>query len=338
MRSSPSVSFAEKIRPSARRRSIRGGGGRNRSLAGAHAAPLLVLALASASFGAFEMHGTDARSASLASLGPTTVAGPALIAGVDPVTRRAEAGEKDPGARDENRHGADGVWLLSASALELFGLPQLRGFRVAAERCGRLPVSVAAERFGSDVYSEGSVSVGAGRRFGDGSVAAVGVRACGLSGRGAPERWACAIDASLSVLLLERLRLSACSTNVADARIGGSPMRSGTTVACSLTSGLALITGALLVERDVDPSGSLGCEVAVSRWMRVRSGVSRAPSVFAAGVGVTLPPLALVGSCVVDVACQWHPELGVSSFVSITFVAGTRGVLAPRRRIDGRGL
>ena len=51
-------------------------------------------------------------------------------------------------------------WVLGASAFELFGLSELRGYGLRLERRGALSVSVGAEQFGSELYVERSLSAG----------------------------------------------------------------------------------------------------------------------------------------------------------------------------------
>ena len=72
----------------------------------------------------------------------------------------------------------------------------------------------------------------------------------------------------------------------------------------------------LSLEETFAPATILSLEVALTDWLRVRAGARDAPGKLGFGIGVgrrrggRWP--------VVDFACQWHPQLGVSSFVSVT--------------------
>jgi hypothetical protein len=245
-------------------------------------------------------------------------------------------------------------WVLGASAFELFGLSELRGYGLRLERQGALSVLVAAEQFGSEVYVERSLSVGIGCSSEDGRRAGLDVRALGLSAAGGRAAWSCAVDASAGARILDRLDISCRWRNVGEARVRSSPVSSFTTLAASLRTGSSLVTGSVLIERGLDPSSSIGCEHEVSPWLVLRAGLGIDPGLFAAGLGFRVfDRVPAAGGCVVDLAWQWHPELGASSFVSLSFGrtprsdggrgggTGLRTGNGRRRRrrcdVDGRG-
>ncbi|HYW68645.1 MAG TPA: hypothetical protein VE960_03500, partial [bacterium] len=71
----------------------------------------------------------------------------------------------------------------------------------------------------------------------------------------------------------------------------------------------------LLIEESFALSPALGFEASLTDWLRVRAGVRDAPGTLGFGMGVGRA----CGSWpAVDLSVQWHPRLGVSSFVSVT--------------------
>ena len=76
-----------------------------------------------------------------------------------------------------------------------------------------------------------------------------------------------------------------------------------------------------LVEPGVGSPVSMGVEMELARGLVLRTGASVDPGIFAVGLGVTVPAGATgTRSARVDVAWQWHPELGGSSFASLSLV------------------
>ncbi len=266
------------------------------ALSTAHAMTLLavVLAMAEAACGAFEDPWPDARTAGLAALGRP---GGTWIAAADDSVR----------------------WSAELSAWELFGLPEVRGWRALLSRAGRVGIAVELSAFGSPVYQERVLGLGVSRRVERGSLVDLRVRALGLSARGVEDEWSAVVDAGVSATLLERLSAHCRFLNVGGASIRGSPVASHCVLGASMAiDRLVLVTSALL-ETGFEPGATLGVEFDVTRVLTLRAGTGTRPGLFAAGIGVSVPARPLgARKLVVDAACQWHPELGVSSFATIS--------------------
>jgi hypothetical protein len=78
-----------------------------------------------------------------------------------------------------------------------------------------------------------------------------------------------------------------------------------------LLSGISL-QATTRVQDGFEATHSLGLEVDVTEWARMRAGAACEPGRFACGLGIgtSLWPS-------VDLAWQWHPKLGGSTFVSV---------------------
>ena len=219
-------------------------------------------------------------------------------------------------------------WSVELSMGELYGLEEASGRSV---RCsltsGAALVEVDFSQFGSPLYRESSCGVTLVRPVGEGLSCSLGLRGMGLSAAGLPGRWTVVVDAGLGVRLLGRISLSAAWENVNRGAIGGSSLSTRTTLAGCADFGELTFVSTALFEGGFDPTLSLGCEARAGVWFRLRAGVAVSPERLACGVGIGDP---FRGAPVVDLAWDWHPDLGTSYFVSVS--------LAPERRCALRGV
>jgi hypothetical protein len=234
----------------------------------------------------------------------------------------------DPAARPDSVARSGGVSLecVELSGGELHGLPEARGFAARAtvgSSVGCAAVSVG--RLGGDLYRETAAGVAVAWPLGPALVAEVGCRLLSLGAAGVPERAAVAFDAGVASRVLGRIVVAARWRNVGEARIGGSPVAAGSSLAAALALDGITVAGSLDLDPAVGASFAAGSEVCVGEWLRFRGGVSLDPQAFGAGVGIGrerggngrshgFPALP-----VVDLAVTWHPELGGSAFATITF-------------------
>ncbi len=223
-------------------------------------------------------------------------------------------------ARLDSDVGDEG-WAVELSGCELFGLRETRAWRAALELRGAPRVSFGASSFGGAVYRERVLSAAVKSELPGGTAARLGVRALGISAQGVREVWSSAIDGDVTVTLLDRLRLSCGWVNVGGSSIGDSPVAQSTSLSASVGAAGLTIVGSVSIEPSLPPSSSLGVELGVARLLKVRAGAATEPSLFAAGLGIGVPSTGSRRySCVLDVAWQWNPELGVSTFVTISML------------------
>lgn len=215
--------------------------------------------------------------------------------------------------------GGAGRWSLELSGGELYGLPEARGWSVEASRRGPLRIAVEASGFGGDLYEERTAALVMGGAPDDGPRLDVGLRALGLSAAGTDDAWAASVDVRLAASVLGRVGIAAEWRNVGGVSIGDSPVPSPTRLGVALALEDVLLAASILVERGFDPSPSLGVEFAPVPWLGVRAGAGTRPGRFTAGTGVVLNERPRQSSVLaLDVAWEWHPELGASSFVSVS--------------------
>ncbi|MFH1502376.1 MAG: hypothetical protein ABIG03_04950 [Candidatus Eisenbacteria bacterium] len=261
---------------------------------GSVAALLAVVALASCAVAAFESPWPDARCAGLAAFGPV-------------------ADLRDAGGR------VGPVWSARLSASELFGLEEARGFRAYVERGGDSSVGVELARFGSALYEERTVGLRVSKLVDDGTRAILRVRALGLAASGTDGEWTAAVDAGLSATLLGRMAFECRWDNLGRASIGGSPVSSTGRLSARVESDRLAVVASALLEPGLGSSVSLGLEFDVAAGLALRAGTATRPRLFAAGLGVAVPARPPgAGAFVLDLAWQWHPELGGSSFASLS--------------------
>lgn len=231
---------------------------------------------------------------------------------VDPAARVGSAARVDSAVPGPARRSSRVV----ASGGELYALADTRW---CALRCdvlvGHVVVSPGAVGLGTDLYTERTVSLTVcGPTQGD-AVVAGGVRVATVGGRGLDSVGTLAIDAGAARLFLGRVLVAAACENVTASRVGGSTMESRLGLGVALLLPDTELRCSVATKGLDGPSLAVGCEVRLGEWLRVRSGASVDPGRFAAGLGLGRPGVA--GTPAVDLAWQWHPELGGSSVVSI---------------------
>ncbi len=227
--------------------------------------------------------------------------------------------------------GLSGVCLppqgpeATVSAGELYGLREAAGVGATLTlRAGGNLIGLRFSRLGGELYRERSLGLSFRRDLSDDLAVWLGVRALCLGARGVDERWSVAVDARASRRLLGRIYLVTGCTNLTGARIGGSP------VAQEMRAGVSLMLPELSIHARMtadgvgDVSGTFAFELPLGDWLRSRAGATTSPGTFSFGIGIgdagedpERVSARLWPS--VDLAWQWHPQLGVSSFVSVTY-------------------
>jgi hypothetical protein len=201
---------------------------------------------------------------------------------------------------------------------ELYGVREAAGGSVAVEAAlDRVKVALTATTIGSDLYAERTIGVATALSADATTTLAVGVRGAGIRASGVDDLWTPLLDAAVQRRFLERVSVRACWENLAHATIGGSPVTARTDLKVALELDSARILGGLRLEERFSPEITAGLEARVSEWLTLRAGAGRSPGRFGVGLGLGRGrngwwPL-------LDLAWQWHPRLGVSSFASITF-------------------
>ncbi len=255
---------------------------------------------------AFELRWPDARSAAMVGCDPGLLADPTVGAGL-------------PG--EGSADGSTPRWSVRLSGGQLFGLPEARGAGVLAARSlGSGAIAVEISTLGSTLYSERQVAVIAARRATPDLVVGVGVRALGIAAAGVDDLWSVGLDVGFRRRILGRLVLAARFENINAPTIGGSPVSRSAHLLAGFSLDVLAIEVSVVAEPGFPVSTSLGLEAVASDWLRLRAGVGTEPGRLGAGVGIGKERPA-GGSLVpvVDVGWQWHPELGVSTFVSVSF-------------------
>jgi hypothetical protein len=267
---------------------------------------IVAAALSPVARAAFESPWPDTRAAGLASFG--------LPSMVSPSGTASSAASSSGVTADEGRHVR-----VRMTGWELYGLSEARALRFAVESVGDPTLGLELSRFGSDVYEEHVVSLGVSRTVTGGATVELRLRALGLAAADIGEEWCAALDAGVGATLLERIQLSCRWDNLGGSSIRGSPVSSVGTVSASLAADRLTLVASALLEAGMEPSTSMGVEFEVVRGLSLRAGTATRPWLFAAGLGVTVPGgVPGFGGCVVDLAWQWHPELGGSSFASLS--------------------
>jgi hypothetical protein len=292
------------------------------------ASSLLVLSLLALSAGvspataAFERPPLGARDAGLAAFAPTKL-------GRKPL--RAAAPDSSRG----ERHG----WTANVSAHELFGLPEARGFGVSLTRHGVVACELEVSSFGSSIYRERSFVVGSTVRTEGGSEVALAARALGLSAVGLDDEWTVAVDAGLDTELIGSVGVGCHLRNLGGAAIRETRLPSTCSVTMRVGGDPLKMIGTTLIEPGFRPALSLGIEAGLTRALAIRAGSSLIPVVFAAGFGVSAPFGSTRGRLVtVDVAWQWHPALGGSSFVSVSLCGSSHSAAHGGDSVHAPGL
>lgn len=283
--------------------------------------------------GAFEFSWPTARAAGLGGAGVDLATGPPAAVLPEP-----DGGSEGPGAADAtappdsaSRAAGPALQRIELSGGELYGLPEARGFLARATvGSGLGSASLTVGQLGGGLYRERAIGVALARPLRRTLVAEVGWRLLSVGARGVPERTAAAVDAALASRVLGRIVIAARWRNVGDARIGESPVSAGASLGASLVLDGVSLAGSLELDPRLGTAVAVGCEATVSEWLRVRAGVALDPGAFGAGIGMGREPRGRGGVAakvsadlltwpVVDLAVTWHPDLGGSSFATITF-------------------
>jgi hypothetical protein len=206
---------------------------------------------------------------------------------------------------------------VTVSAGELYGVREAAGWGVhAAAKFRGVAVGVELATLGGELYQERSLGLEVGLDPDPDLRLVARARVLGLGARGVDDRWAAAVDASVTRRLIGRVFLGAGCENLTRSRIGGSPVAARARFGAALLLPSVTLRWTLSFEESFAASAALGFEAALTDWLRVRAGARDAPGKLGFGIGVGRPgvrPWPLI-----DLAWQWHPELGVSSFVSLT--------------------
>jgi hypothetical protein len=224
-------------------------------------------------------------------------------------TGSAMGSATEPGVRPGPR--------VTVSGGELYGVSEAAGWGAhAAARFRGVSVGVELTMLGGELYQERSLGLEVGLDPDPDLHLVVRARVLGLGARGVDDRWAAAADVSVTRRLIGRVFLGAGCDNLTRSRIGDSLVASRARFGAALLLPSVTLRWTLSFEEPFAASTALGFEAALTDWLRVRAGARDAPGKLGFGIGVGRPrarPWPLI-----DLAWQWHPELGVSSFVSIT--------------------
>ena len=206
---------------------------------------------------------------------------------------------------------------VTVSAGELYGIREAAGWgALATARFRGVSVGIEMATLGGELYQERALGLRAGLDPDPDLHVAARARVLGLSARGVDDLWTVAVDAKVTRRLIGRVFLGAACENLTRSRIGDSPVASRAGFGAALVLPSVSIQWTLSLAEMFAPATVLSFEVALTDWLRVRAGARDAPGKLGFGIGVgrrrggRWP--------VVDFACQWHPQLGVSSFVSVT--------------------
>ncbi len=205
---------------------------------------------------------------------------------------------------------------VTVSAGRLYGMREAAGWGArAAGGYGPVSVDVELSRLGSELYEERSVSLCVGVDADPDLGLRVRARGLGIAASGVDDVWTAAVDAGVARRLLGRVLLSASCENLTRSRIGDSPVAARAVFGAALVLPAMSLRWSMLLEETFAPSTVLGFEAALTDRFRVRAGARDSPGRLSFGLGVGRRrggPWPTV-----DIAIQWHPELGVSSFVSV---------------------
>jgi hypothetical protein len=174
---------------------------------------------------------------------------------------------------------------------------------------------------GGDLYHERDLELSLKWLASADTQLALGLRGLGLGATGVRERWVCVLDAGLLRRVLGRVIAGVRCENLTRSGIGDSPVAAASRFGVAMVLEGIVLEARAVVESGFETSVSLGLEAELTAWSRLRAGAGSAPGRLAFGLGLgrvredggsTWPEL--------DVAWQWHPRLGGSSFVSISAV------------------
>ena len=272
--------------------------------------------------GAFEVSWPGARSAASAGADVELAAiVPGRAAAAPQGAPEESTGARFGGASDSLSTGREaGRFEIDLSGGELYGLSEIRACRARVRSAwGATAAAVTVGQLGGTLYRERTAGVAFARSLGSRIAVEIGGRALSVGAPGARSRSAVAIDAGFSSLFLGRILLVVRSVNVTDARIGRSPISSGTSLGAGLALERVRLSASLEIDRGLGTAVAVGVEASAGELLRIRAGVGLDPPIFGCGLGIGAERReALVPWPVVDLAWQWHPDLGVSTFVSVS--------------------
>ena len=279
---------------------------------------LLVVSWLSDAGAAFERGWPRAREAGMAGTSGGLLESVVLAATQDLDGRGSPAPAGGPG-----RQAREGPtrWDVSFSGGRLYGLSEASGSaaRVRA-RSRSTSVSVGLSRFGSGLYAEHAATILVARPVAADLWGAVRVRGLGIAADGVPGCWSVAGDAALAWRILGRLSLGVAYENLGRSKIGRSTVASSASAGASLVLQGLTLAASITTEPGFTPSLAVGCDGALSSWLRLRSGIATEPGRFTAGLGFGDADFAERSRRpAVDVAWEWHRELGVSTFVTVSY-------------------
>ena len=212
--------------------------------------------------------------------------------------------------------GTTALWSLRFDAGELFGLEALRGTGVRAARSGeRLSFAFRAARLGGGPLTETALLLSATLRTGPRAQVSIRTGLLELSGEGLRSKRACPVDVFASTQMFGSVLGRVTAANILGARLGGEPLRQRLGLEVELPTARARLVAGCGIESGFEPSLHVGVEVRHGSFLALRAGARTAPDVFSAGVGI----VASGAAPSVDLAWQWHPLLGASAFVSLSW-------------------
>lgn len=237
----------------------------------------------------------------------------------------------DDPARPASAESPLALGRIELSGGELYGVREARGFLSRGcfdSRVGSATLALGA--LGGDLYREATVGLAIARPVESAGVVEIGCRLLSIHADGLPEHAAVAVDASVASRVLGRVVLAAAWRNLGNARVGGSPVAAGASLGAELVLDGLTLAGGIDLERGLGATVAFGSEAAVCDWLRLRAGVSVDPDTFGAGIGIGREDRArpaapargpgFLTRPVIDLAVAWHPDLGGSSFATITFL------------------
>jgi hypothetical protein len=221
----------------------------------------------------------------------------------------------DPADEHAARVRPNGSIVLSAA--EHYGLEEIRSFHVGTRLCfGPGELLLGGSSLGSSLYREQSLNVGWSSPVGEGGAVRVRAHVMGIVADGIESRWAVALDPAVLWLLRGRVAVGLSLSNATGVSIEASPVSSRACGRLALILDDATLGIAMESEPGFPSSFNMGIELAATDWFRLRAAGGTQPGRFAFGLGIGARR---VRRPVVDLAWQWHPRLGGSTFVSISF-------------------
>jgi len=209
-------------------------------------------------------------------------------------------------------------WRIECSGGELFGLRALRGASIRVERLGRRAgLCLSASRLGDDGLSERTLALDAGFRSSDGTGLRLRAALCQLAAAGYAPSTALGVDIEAECRITGLLHGRARATNLLGGRTAGAPLPQVLELEVALRTRKTLVVAGARVEEGFEASCHVGAEMTVTSYLVFRAG-SRTGREETLSVGLGLGrPRGVVP--VVDLAWQWHPALGGSSFASFSW-------------------